>query len=187
MGARKLLRRRRKGQTSLEILALLLIALAITAVSAAVYNLLYMNLPISVEPAKIRFVSGEDSGVAGAQIGTNGTYVSFNSVSGWPNALRVYTDAVRIKNFDSSARTINLRLDSYGGNTDAIEFIRIKLFDGNVQRGNTIEAGTGNDSTGDLSMPSGAEWRIQLEIKWKDGALSTYSVSLQLSLMVPGE
>ncbi|MBS7606442.1 MAG: hypothetical protein QW502_02020 [Candidatus Bathyarchaeia archaeon] len=182
-----MLRRRRKGQTSLEILALLLIALAITAVSAAVYNLLYMNLPISVEPAKIRFVSGDDSTVAGAQIGVNGTYVSFNSVSGWPNALRVYTDAVRIKNFDPSSRTINLRLDSYNGDTSAVEFIRIKLFDGDTQMGNTIEAGTGNTSTGDLSMSAGAEWRVQLEIRWKDGVLSTYSVSLQLSLVVPGE
>lgn len=182
-------RRRRKGQASLEILALLLIALAITAVGAAVYNILYVDISsVTVEEAKIQFILGGDSGAAGAQIGTNGTYIRFNSISGWPNATRIYEDIARIKNFDSSTRTIKLEISSSGGNTDKLEYLYIKLFDGNAQRGNTIGIGPGaSSSTGDVTISGGGVLRIQLEVKWKAGALTTDSVSLTLKLTAPGE
>jgi len=182
-------RRRKKGQASLEILALLLVALAITGVSAAVYNWLYMEFsPVTVEAAKVQFVSGIDSEAAGASIGTNGTYVRFNSISGWPNATRIYEEIVKIKNFDSSSRVIRLEFDSWSGNTNYIEYIYVKVFDsGGVQKGSTIIVGSPGSSTGDLTIPSGAEWRVQWEIKWKAGAQLTHSVSAVLRLVVQGE
>ncbi|MEM2860299.1 MAG: hypothetical protein QXR40_06400 [Candidatus Bathyarchaeia archaeon] len=182
-------RRRRKGQASLEILALLLIALAITAVSAAVYNILYADISsVTVEGAKIQFILGEDSEAAGAQIGTNGTYIKFNSISGWPNATRIYTEIANIKNFDSSPRTISLEVVSSSGNADKLEYLHIKLFSGSNQAGSTIGIGPGaSGSTGDVTISGGGVLRIQLEVKWRAGALTTDSVSLTLRLTAPGE
>ncbi|MEM2341330.1 MAG: hypothetical protein QXX94_04695 [Candidatus Bathyarchaeia archaeon] len=181
-------RRRKKGQTSLEVLALLLVALAITGVSAAVYNLFRMEFsPVTVETAKVQFKLGADSNAAGASIGVNGTYVSFNSISGWPNATRIYEDIIRIRNFDSSSRVIKLEFDSWSGDTSAIDYIYVKVFAGNTQMGNTITIGSQYSSTGDLTIPAGAEWRVQWEIKWKADAQSTQSVSVALKLIVQGE
>lgn len=181
-------RRRKKGQTSLEVLALLLVALAITGVSAAVYNLFRMEFsPVTVESAKVQFILGADSSAAGANIGVNGTYVSFNSISGWPNATRIYEEIIKIKNFDSSNRVIRLEFDSWSGDTSAVDYVYVKVFDGSTQKGSTIYVGSSGSSTGDLTIPAGAEWRVQWEIRWKAGAQSTQSVSVALRLIVQGE
>lgn len=182
-------KRRRKGQASLEILTLLLVALAITAVSAAVYNVLYIDVShITAEEAKIQFVYGEDSSAAGAQIGANGTYVKFNSISGWPNATRIYEEIAKIRNLDSSSRTINLEIVSSSGNTDKVEYLYIKLFSESGQVGYTIGIGPNAEtSTGNLIISGNGELRIQLEVKWVAGALTTYSISLTLKLTALGE
>ena len=183
-------RKKKFGQTSLETLALLLVALTIVGVSAAVYNIFYMRFsPVSVEEAKVQFVQGGDSVAAGASIGTNGTSVIFNSISGWPNATRIYEDIVGIKNFETQgSRNIRLEFDSWSGDTTAIEYIHIKVFDGNdQQQGSTVEVGEAGSSTGDMEIPAGATWRVQLEIKWEADALSTYQVSFALRLIVQGE
>jgi hypothetical protein len=182
-------RKKKFGQTSLETLALLLAALIIVGVSAAVYNIFYMRFsPVSVEEAKVKFVQGEDSVAAGASIGTNGTSVLFNSISGWPNTTRIYEGIVGIKNFDTQERNIRLEFDGWSGDTTAIEYIHVKVFDENdQQQGNTVEVGTDGSSTGDMEIQAGTTWRVQLEIKWKADALSTYQVSFALRLIVQGE
>jgi len=181
-------RKKKFGQTSLETLALLLVALTIVGVSAAVYNIFYMRFsPVSVEAAKVQFVTGSDGDEAGATIGTNGTSVIFSSVSGWPNATRIYEDIVGIKNFDTAARTILLKFESWSGNTENIEYIHIKVFDESTQKGSTVVVGTSGSSTGEIEIPANAEWRVQLEVKWKADALSTDQVSFTLQLIIQGE
>jgi hypothetical protein len=131
--------RRRLVRTLLLFLAGLLIVTA----SASVYNIMYMQAsPIHVETAKVRFTSASDSSAAGAHIGTNGTYVSFSNITGWPNATRVYEAAVGIKNFDTENHNIELKFESWSGSTSKIDYIYVKIFDENgTQKGSTVNVG----------------------------------------------
>ncbi|MGB9854289.1 MAG: hypothetical protein ACPLRY_05750, partial [Candidatus Bathyarchaeales archaeon] len=131
----------------------------------------------------------DDSQAAGANIGTNGTYVSFNSMGGWPNATRVYQAAVGIKNFDTADHNINLAFASWSGDTDQIESITVIVRDsvGGTQKGSTIYVGVQGSSTGEITIPAGATWVVEWNIKWKAGALSTNTVSVTLQLLVEGE
>jgi hypothetical protein len=181
--------KKRDKTKQVRLLCFLLTSLLIATASASVYNLLYMQASsISAEAADVQFVSGADSTAAGATIGTNGTYVSFTSMAGWPNATRVYENATGIKNLDTSARTIELKFDSWSGSTANIDYIYVKVFDSsNTQQGSTVVVGTSGSSTGSLSIPAGATWRVQWEIKWTAGASSTNAVSVTLQLIVSGE
>lgn len=178
---------------ALKLLSLLLMSIVIATVSASVYNYMYMqSSQISVEAADVRFVTGTDSTASGATIGTNGTYVSFNSMAGWPNSTRVYQDAIGIQNYDTSARTIELKFDQAGdwsGDTSDIDYIYVKIFDtvGGTQQGTTITIGSAGSSTGTLSLSASTTWHVQWEIKWKAGTLSTKNVSVKLTLIVTGE
>jgi hypothetical protein len=179
---------RRNTRKILRTFLLFLASLLIVTASASVYNLLYMQaFPISTEAADVQFVSGADSTAAGASVGTNGTYVRFNSMAGWPNATRVYENAVGIQNLDTVARTIELKYDSWSGSTANIDYIYVKVFNDGTQQGSTINVGTAGSSTGSLSIPAGATWRVQWEIKWTAEALSTNTVSVTLQLIVTGE
>jgi hypothetical protein len=172
----------------LRTLFLFLTGFLIVTASASVYNLMYMQAsPIPAETAKVQFVTADDGDAAGASIGTNGTYVSLNSLAGWPNATRIYEAAVGIKNFDNVARTIELKFDSWSGSTTNIDYIFVKVFSDSSQQGSAITVGAAGSSTGSLSIPSGATWRVEWEIRWKAGALSTDSVSVVLQLIVTGE
>jgi len=172
----------------LRTLSLFLTGFLIVTASASVYNLMYMQAsPIPAETAKVQFVTADDSDAAGASIGTNGTYVSLNSLAGWPNATRIYEAAVGIKNFDNVARTIELKFDSWSGSTTNIDYIFVKVFSDSSQQGSAITVGAAGSSTGSLSIPAGATWRVEWEIRWKAGALSTDSVSVVLQLIVTGE
>src|SRR3989337_2182650 len=80
---------------------LLITSLLIVTASATVYNYMYMQAQsIGAETAKVQFVTAADSTAAGASIGTNGTYVRFASMAGWPNATRTYQAASGIQNLD---------------------------------------------------------------------------------------
>jgi hypothetical protein len=173
----------------LRTLFLFLTGFLIVTASASVYNVMYMQAsPISAETAKVQFVTAGDSVAAGASIGTNGTYVCLNSMGGWPNATRIYEAAVGIKNFDSADRTVELKFESWSGSTTNIDYIYVKVFsDSNTQQGSTITVGTAGSSTGSITIPAGATWRVQWEIRWKAGALSTDLVTVVLRLIVIGE
>jgi len=188
MNAREILKSK-----ALKLLSLLLISMVIATASASVYNYMYMqSLQVSVEAADVRFVTGTDSTAAGATIGTNGTYVSFNSMAGWPNSTRVYQDAVGIQNFNStSSYTIELKFDQAGdwsGDTPDIDYIYVKVFNAtNIQQGSTITVGSASSTTTAINLPASTTWHVQWEIKWKAGTLSTKKVSVKLTLIVTGE
>ncbi|MEM2568149.1 MAG: hypothetical protein QXH20_06760 [Candidatus Bathyarchaeia archaeon] len=174
----------------LRTLLLFLVSSLIVTVSASVYNIMQMqSSPIVAEPAKIRFVMADDSAVAGAYVGVDGTYVSFNSMAGWPNATRVYEAAVGIQNLDTVTRTIELIFDSWSGSIENIDYIKVVVRDtaGGAQQGSAINVGTPGSSTGLISIPAGATWVVEWGIKWKAGALSTNTVSVTLKLIVVGE
>lgn len=176
----------RNKRKFLRTFLLLLAGLLVVTASASVYNVLYMQAsPIKTETAKVQFVTASDSAAAGATIGTNGTYVAFNNLGSWPNATRVYEAAVGIKNFDNTEHVIELKFGSWSGSTAKIDYIYVKIFDGSgTQRGSTVAVGVSGSSTGSLSIPADATWRVQWEIKWKAEALSTDSVSVMLQLIV---
>jgi hypothetical protein len=143
---------------------------------------------IGAESAKVQFVNGTDATAAGTDVGQNGTYVKFTSMAGWPNATRIYENATCIRNLDSSDRTIELKFDSWSGSTANINYIYVKVFDSTgTQQGSTITVGSPSSSTGSLTIPAGATWRIQWEIMWVATALSTDTVTVTLQLIVEGE
>jgi hypothetical protein len=191
-------RRKRGGETlekqfSKRLLRVFLLFLsgALTIIAGAtIYNLLYMQAsPIPAETAKVQFVTTADSSAAGASIGTNGTYVSFGSMAGWPNATRVYEAAVGIQNLDSTARTIELKFDSWSGNTANIDYITVVVRDaaGGNQQGSTVNVGVSGSTTGAINIPAATTWVVEWNIKWKAGALSSDSVTVTLQLVVTGE
>ena len=171
----------------LRLLCFLLSALLVTIVSAAVYTYLYMQAsPISSVTAKVIFARGSDAAQAGTNVGTNGTYVQFTSMSGWPNATRVYENATVIKNVDTATDfTCELSRSSWSGNTGSIDELYVKIYDAagvcqgtlDVRKGNTIK----------FKIPFGEVWRVEWRIKWSATALSTDSVTVTLTLRVTGE
>jgi len=168
-----------------RILPLLILSTIIAGASAAVYNLMYMQAHgIGVEAAKVYFIEGSDSGTdCTVNIGTNGTYVKISNMKGWPNATRVYENVTAIHNGDASDRTATLTFDSWSGDTPYVT-IAVKVFNSaGTQQGNTINVGT-QGSSASLTIPDGENFRVQWEIKWNAGALSSYSVSVTLSLRV---
>ncbi|MEM3829014.1 MAG: hypothetical protein QXP36_07370 [Conexivisphaerales archaeon] len=181
---------RRYRRRLLRTLLLFLTSLLIVTASASVYNLMYMQAsPIPAQTAKVQFVIADDSTAAGASIGTNGTYVSFNSMAGWPNATRTYQAACGIKNLDTVARTIELKFDSWSGDTTNIDSITVIVRDtvGGTQQGSTVSIGIAGSTTGAISIPASTTWVVEWNIKWKAGALSTNFVSVTLQLIVTGE
>lgn len=178
-----------------KLLTLLLTSMIIATASAAVYNYMYMqSFGISAEAAKVQFTSTgiQDFTAAGGSIGTNGTYVKFTSMAGWPNSTRIYQDAVGIQNTAAAAYTIELKFDQAGdwsGDTTQVDYIYVKVFDtvGGTQQGSTITVGSAGSSTGSLSLPGSTTWHVQWEIKWNANAQSTHQVSVKLTLIVTGE
>jgi hypothetical protein len=172
---------------------LFLASLLIITASASIYNYMYMQaVSIGAEAADVRFVTAADSTAVGASIGTNGTYVRFTSMAGWPNATRTYQAAVGIQNLDTVPRTIELKFDSAGdwsGDTGNIDSITVIVRDtaGGTQQGATINVGTAGSSTGAISIPASTTWVVEWNIKWAAGALSTNTVSVKLTLIVTGE
>jgi hypothetical protein len=164
----------------------------IVSASAAVYNYMFMEAsPISVQAAKVQFVTAADSTTAGASIGTNGTYIKFTSMAGWPNSTRTYQAAAGIQNLDTSSRTVELKFDQAGdwsGNTANVDSITVILRStaGGTQQGSTINVGTPSSSTGAISIGASTTWVVEWNIKWKAGALSTNTVSVKLTLIVSG-
>lgn len=182
-------KKRRDPKKLTRLLPLFLLATLITTASAAVYNMMYIQgQQVAVETAKVYFVTGDDSTAAGASIGTNSTYVQFTSLAGWPNATRVYTQAVNITNGDAGSRTFSITFDSWSGDTGQVGSLLIKVFnDGGSQQGSTVTVGTPSSTTGDISIGAGDEYSLQIEILWTAGSLTSHDVSFTLTMTVNDE
>lgn len=168
-----------------KLLTLLLTSMLIATASAAVYNYMYMEASIGVEAAEVQFVDGAD---AVCDIGDNATYVKINDMAGWPNATRVYEEAVKVESLDASDRTVELAFDSWSGNTNNVTYIYVKVFNAaGVQQGSTLSiTPAAQNSTGTFTLTALATYRVQWGIKWDGGALSTYAVDVMLKMIVTG-
>ena len=177
----------------LKLLTLLLTSMLIATASAAVYNYMYMQSSgISAKAAKVTFVTAADSTAAGFSPGTNGTYASFNSMAGWPNATRTYQAACGIQNSHTAAVEIELKFDQAGdwsGDTGWVDSMTVILRDsaGGTQQGNTITVGSAGSSTSAINIPASTTWVVEWNIKWNATAQSTHQVSVKLTLIVTGE
>lgn len=168
----------------LDFLVLLLTSMFVIAASAAVYNYMYIEASsISAETPYIRFVSGTD---ATSTIGNNGTYAKITNMGGWPNATRVYEDALGIQNPDTDPHSFELTFDSWSGDTSYILYIYVKIFDttGGTQQGSTLSV-TAQNSTGTVTLPATTTYHVQWEIRWKATALSTHKVDVTLKMEMP--
>lgn len=178
---------RKTKRRVLRLLCFLLSGLLVMTASAAVYNYIYLEAtPISSKIAKVAFANGSDAAEAGTSVGTNGTYVMFTSMSGWPNATRVYENATVIKNEDGTLDfTCQLSRDSWSGNTASIDELYVKVYDAADTLQGTLDVKTGNYAT--FTIPHGEVWRVEWRIRWSATALSTDSITVTLQLRVTGE
>lgn len=172
---------------TLRLLIFLLSALLVMTVSAAVYNYMYLQAsPISAKTAKVVFADGTDAGAAGESVGTNGTSVKFISMSGWPNATRVYENATVIKNVDTAVNfTCQLSRDSWSGNTPSIDALYVKIYNAAGTLEGTLDVKANGTTT--FTIPHGQVWHVEWTIKWSATALSTYNVTATIMLRVTGE
>jgi hypothetical protein len=155
-------------------------------VSAAIYNYMYLHATISSAMSKVSFANGSDATAAGTSIGTNGTYVTFSSLSGWPNATRVYENATVIGNNDAAIDfACQLARDSWSGSTTSIDELYVRVYNevGTLQATLDVKAG----GTATFTIPHDESWRVEWRIKWSATALSTDAISVALTLRVTGE
>jgi hypothetical protein len=144
------------------------------------------GMPISARSTKVVFQNGSDATEAGTSVGTNGTYVKFTSLSGWPNVTRVYENATVIKNEDGSVNfACLLSRDSWSGNTGSIDELYVRIYDATDTWQGTLDVVAGNTTT--FTIPVGEVWHVEWRIKWSATALSTDSVTVTVELRVTGE
>lgn len=171
----------------LRLSCFLLSTLLMITVSAAVYNYMYIQATsIGSKTAKLTFAAGTDATAAGTSVGTNGTYVSFTSLSGWPNATRVYENASVIKNDDVAIDfACQLSRDSWSGNTGNIDELYVRIYNAAGTLQGTLDVKTGDTAT--FTVPHSETWRLEWRIKWSATALSTDTITVTLSLRVTSE
>lgn len=171
----------------LKLLTLLLTSMLIATASAAVYNYMYMQaMPISVYGAKVVFENGSDATEAGTSVGTNGTYVKFTSMSGWPNATRVYENATVIHNKDTAVDFVcQLQRDSWGGSTSSIDELYVEVYNAAGTWKGTLDVKAGNTTT--FTIPHGEVWRVEWRIKWNANTPTGSTVTATIELRVTGE
>jgi hypothetical protein len=173
---------------ALRLLCFLSSALLVMTVSASVYNYMYLQAtPISSKTAKVVFANGSDATAAGTSVGTNGTSVKFTSMSGWPNATRVYENATVIKNVDTAVNfACQLSRDSWSGSgTGSISQLYVRIYNAAGTLQGTLDVKASNTTT--FTIPFGATWRLEWNIKWSATALSTDTINVTLALRVTGE
>ncbi len=170
---------------SAKMLILLLMSVIVVTVTAATYNYMLMEAsPINVYSAMVVFENGTDASAAGTYIGTNGTYVKFTSMSGWPNVTRVYENASVIHNTDGSQSfPCQLTVDSFSGSIDSLY---IRLFDNSDTYDSTVQVhGTSNSTS--FTIAAGEVWRLEWRIRWAATATAGSTASATLSLRITGE
>lgn len=165
----------------LKLAMLLLSSLLITTASAAVYNLMYIDTNVTAYSAKVYFTTdgADDATEAGTTVGTNGTYVSFDSLSGWPNATRVYEEAVVITNTDTSSKQCTLSVNSVNnvGSLSALTF---------TVNGTTLTALTAGTSI-TFTVSSGRSVPVEVRVQWSPTVTDGTTASVTLELKVPNE
>jgi hypothetical protein len=179
---------------SLKFVTLLISALLIGTVSATMYNYMYMYAtPIGVKSTyDVNFYAGSDTSPAGGTITNNLQTVTFTGMKGSNGTLATYTDAVRICNNATGARSVEVTKDSWTGDTVAdLNYVNITLYDsssGFIGCMSLVPGGKGsggNSTTGAYNLAgTNAWWRVQWDIFWFANATTSDSVSANLKIIV---
>jgi len=181
------------GSKSVKLMLLLLSSLFIASVSASVYYTMYMNTTVGVAGNKVQFWPGTDFSTAGGTISNARQKVTFTSMDGQIGSLATISDPVNINDSDiSNPHNIELKLDSWTGASQTHLYnITITMYNAlNVTQGNsivlvpTIGSGTQVTTTGIVSIPAGAIWRVQWGIYWNGAATISDTVNIDLLLVV---
>jgi len=168
---------------------LLILSAIIATVSASTYYSMFMTANIGVSGEnKIFFTPGNDWG--SSTMGDGNQTVTL-SLTGRNGTATVVGDPVRIRNTDTVSHDINLKLDSWNGESQTqLNYINITLYNsypiGGTAQGTTIYLvpGAGDvTETTTVSLTNGAIWRVQWIIYWKSTASSeTVVVNLKLEI-----
>lgn len=179
-----------RSSKSLKLLFLVLSSLLIASVSASIYYTMYMNTTVGVAGNKVKFGPGTDFTTSGGTISNANQTVTFTSMDGQIGSLATISDPVNINNTDASnAHNIELKLSSWTGNTQThLYYINVTMYDGSTKKGANIylvPGGSGQVSTtGVVSIPAIAVWRVQWDIYWNGDATISDSVTVNLQLVV---
>lgn len=178
---------------SLKFVTLLLSSLLIGFASAAAYSELFMKgMPITIEAASVKFVSGDDTETLGGSdaINTAGTEVTFDLITIKQGETLTYDEAVNITNQAGSAKSITITLDSLTGDFQSnFDFINITIIASNGSSLGSIKVfpvGEGENSTtlGPLTMLDQETWAVQWSLKADADATTNESINIVLKVKV---
>lgn len=176
---------------SLKLVVLLITSLLIATVSASTYYSMFMNATnLGVDTGnKVFFNEGADW-PTGSTMGAGNQTVTLDGMTGKNGTATIISDPVRIYNNDTSSHNINLKLDSWTGDSEAdLNYINVTMYNatsGGTKQGQTIYIvpGPGDvTETGSVSIGSGETWRVEWVIYWKTTA-TTETVDVNLELEV---
>jgi len=159
----------------LRIAVLLVTSLLIASVSAATYYTMFMGADVGITGNEVIFVEGTDWG--SSTMGGGAQSVAL-ILAGDAGAITTVSDPVRIHNSGAGAHNLNLKLDTWDGESETeLNYIHVTVYNdvsGGSAQGDTIElvpGGADVTETGSISIPSaGADWRVEWVIYWKDTA-----------------
>jgi hypothetical protein len=176
---------------SLRLLTLFIASLLIATVSASTYYSMFMSADdIGVATGnKVFFTPGADWDPASA-MGSGNQTVTLANLDGMNGTATIISDPVRIYNNDTGSQSLNLKLDSWTGDSqNQLNYINVTVYNatsGGTAQGNTIYLVLGSGDvteTGTLSIGSGETWRVEWVIYWKTTA-TTETVDVNLKLEV---
>jgi len=153
-----------RSTKALKFLGLLISAMVIAAVSASVYNYMFIEGTGQATTTGLRWVEGADA--------PNGTVISGGTVTALPLTTnegneRNYTDCLRIQNLDGAEdHNFWLNVTSSVGNTSNWQEFNLMLF--NATTGGTKQAELDilieNANVTGLTIPAGETWGVLFEL-----------------------
>ena len=175
-----------------KLIMLLVTSLFIGFASVAAYTELFMyGTNITIGTAGVYFVAGANTTAMGGgdAINTQGTQVTFDTITIEPGETKTYIQAVNITNNAGVAKTINISFVSLTGTWSTnFDYINVTMFNSTgAQKGNSIEivsSGSNVTETTGQSIQNGQEWTVRWIIKAKTGATATQSISITFKVKV---
>ena len=177
-----------KMRKCLKLLTLLISSLLIATASAYTYNM-FMSASVGVEATELSFTQGTDFDKCGGNLLDNNQKVTFSMMNGKPGVEAIYNPVGIYNANDTAGHLIELKLDSWTGNTEAHLYnITITMYDGTTQKGDSIvliPGGTGQvETSGDQTILATTTWRVQWQVWWNGDALLADTVNVNLLLVI---
>jgi len=178
---------------SLKLITLLITSILIATVSASTYSTMFMHATnIGVEAGnQVFFVQGSDWPGGTSSLTDGNQTATLDGMKGKNGTATIIEDPVSIYNNDTSSRTINLKFESWDGESETeLYCINVTLYNdsptGGTKQGQTIYLVPGaGDVTETTSQSIGSKetWRVEWVIYWKTTA-TTETINVDLELEV---